>query len=1077
MVEWQAKDGWGNLLIGSGPQVAILRSAGNNRIVRRGIIMAANLKALPIRARKLLRWLVAAIILYTVLGFLVLPLIIRHVAIKQLSQQLGREVAIKQVKFNPYVFSTTIRGLMIKDRDGEPFVSWDEVYVNFQLSSFFGRAWVFKEISITRPYARVQMNKDYSFNFSDLIAKFSTNSVPAKPVAASKPLMLRVAHLDIGQATVSLTDFTPKEPFKRTLGPIDIDLKKFGTDPDNKNPYSFAGTTDAGEQIAWSGFFYLSPLRSGGTLSLSDFSLNKYAPLYEDLVRFQIRNGVIGLRVNYLLELNADKCTATLNDTSLTLRDLELAEPGQSNDIVSLPLFSVKGVNLDVQRRQLEVGSVVAAGAKLSVQRNHDNQINVVQLAQPIETNEVSGGVLFLLRSVTNAVAMLLNSTNQWSGMVRDIDVTNCSVHLEDKINSRPARLDLDDIALTARNLSNLSGTNLSADLSLRWNTNGAIRVKVAASLEPLVAKVRLDLDELDLGSLDPYLEPKLNLFILGSRAGLHGEVQLQAMKNQLPVVTFAGDVRLDGFHAVDGIWAEDLLKWDSVRLNGIEANLNPSSLHIKELDLDNVYARIIIESNRTVNLLNALRLTNSASTTVSNNNTVPVAGKAAPAARGLPDISIGQIVLSNAVINFTDRSVKPSVHLGIEQANGTISGLASAELMHADLNLGALVDGVGPVSVTGNINPFNQQYTNHVKISLHDMDLTPTSPYAGKFAGYDIAEGKLSLDLIYDMVGHNLTSKNVITLDQFTFGDAVNSPDATHLPVRLAIAILKDRNGKIVLDVPIEGSLDDPKFRISKVVTRALVNILEKVATSPFSLLGAVFGGGGEELGYQDFNPGSAELTDVDRKKLDSLAKGLYQRPALKLAIAGSVEPAADREGVQRAKLDQMIRDRKWQAMRQDGNATNSVDELTLTPEEREAGLKSLYDEFLASGKITPEMIAANTNLAAYANALASPKNDNEKGATQLMDTRTTENPTTVANTSVYKTRLLPPPSPTEAALFMAISVEPADLVKLAEARTRAVQSYLIRTSKVEPGRFFIINVSTENLRATGSRVYLQFE
>jgi hypothetical protein len=378
---------------------------------------------------------------------------------------------------------------------------------------------------------------------------------------------------------------------------------------------------------------------------------------------------------------------------------------------------------------------------------------------------------------------------------------------------------------------------------------------------------------------------------------------------------------------------------------------------------------------------------------------------------------------------------------------------------------------------VTGNINPFSNQYTNHVKILVSDMDLTPTSPYAGKFAGYGIAEGKLSLDLIYDFAGRSLKSKNVITLDQFTFGDHVDSPEATHLPVRLAVAILKDRNGKIVLNVPIEGSLDDPKFRIGKVVTRAIENILEKVATSPFSLLGAIFGGGGEELGYQEFSPGSAELTATDRQKLDSLAKGLYQRPALKLEITGSIDPDADKEGLQRAKVDQMIRDRKWQALHQSGSATNSVNDLTLTPEEREAGLKDIYDEMLADGKITSEMIEANTNLAAFASVLAAPRNETQKGATQLLSAKAPANPPTTSGPAVYQTKLVPPPGPVEAALFLTIPIEPDDLVKLANSRGHAVQAYLVQSSKVEAGRLFVKNVSPENLRSTGARVYLQFE
>jgi len=316
-----------------------------------------------------------------------------------------------------------------------------------------------------------------------------------------------------------------------------------------------------------------------------------------------------------------------------------------------------------------------------------------------------------------------------------------------------------------------------------------------------------------------------------------------------------------------------------------------------------------------------------------------------------------------------------------------------------------------------------------------------------------------------------------VITLDQFTFGEHVDSPEATHLPVRLAVAILKDRNGKIILDVPIEGSLDDPKFRVGKVVTRAIENILEKVATSPFSLLGAIFGGGGEELGYQEFNPGSAELTAADRQKLGSLAKGLYQRPALKLEITGSVDPGADTEGLQRARVDQMILDRKWEAMRQSGSATNSVNDLTLTPEEREAGLKGIYDEMVADGKITTEMIESDTNLAAYASALTSPKTENQKGAMQLLNAKEPENPPSTNGVAVYHTKLVPPPGPMEAALFLTIAIGSDDLVKLANSRGRVVQAYLVETNKVESGRLFIKNAAPDNLRSTGSRVYLQFE
>ncbi len=1021
------------------------------------------------RQRKITAWVLGLFLFYTIAGFLILPPIVRSVAVKQLSTQLGREVSIQSLNINPFTLSTSIRGLLIKDKDGEPFVSWDEVYVNFELVSLFTHSLTFSKISTTKPFVRAVMNKDGTFNFTDLITKFSTNSAPAESKKVSPPLVLRIGRLHIVGATAAVADFTPREPFKRMIGPLDITLDDFRTDPDNKNPYAFTGTTDAGETISWRGHFYLSPLRSEGELKLFNFTLNKYAPLYQDLVKFEIRDGAVALDVKYKLELSATNRVAAVWDSAFGLRDFRLGAPGQSNDIVALSLLAATGASMDLQSRVATVDSIMADGANIFLNRNKDAAINVVELSKPAATAaNAPGGILLLLRSVTNAVTMLLNSTNQWSATLHTVSVTNCAAHVEDHVNSRPATLDLTDISLVAKNISNLPGTNLTADLSLRWNTNGSIKVATTAAFYPPAADVQLDLDRLNLGTLDPYLEPKLDLYILGSEIGLHGAVHLRTAKDQLPEVTFHGDARLDNFHTVDGRFGEDLLKWDTLQFNGIDANLNPQSVAIKEIFLNGAYARLVIETNKTINLLNALRLTNT-NAPVTNETKVATA-KATNAA--LPQISIGAIVISNTVASFCDRSLSPNVNLTVQDVNGTIAGLSTEQMQHADINLGAKVDGVGPVSITGTINPFIGVQTNTIKVVFKDVELTPVSAYAGKFAGYQIAEGKLNLDLNYKIVGKKLDSKNVITLDQFNFGDAVASPEATHLPVRLAIAILKDRAGKIILDVPIQGSLDDPKFRISKVVWGTLENILVKVATSPFSLIGAAFGGGGEELGQQDFALGSALLTADDTNRLNTLIKALDARPGLNLEITGSVDADGDREGLQRAALDREIRTRVWQHLRKAEQATNNASTLTLAPEKRAKWVKKLYAEAVAAGKITPKLIAANSNLITYAAQVLPRKIVYEKGATKLISREKTASQKPAA-ADVYQSKLVPLPDPTEAVLLVTFAVNDGDLAMLAADRAKVVQAYLLASGKVTAGRLFLKQGES---RRDGSKAMLSF-
>jgi hypothetical protein len=1031
-------------------------------------------KRLSKRQRQAARWVLILIGLYAVIGFLVLPPIVRRVAQKQISRQLDREATIQSVQINPFALTTTIRGLLIKDPDGEPFVSWDEVYVNFQISSCFSRAWTFKEISTSRPFVRVQVNKDHSFNFSDLLEKFSTKSAPDRASVPVRPLVVHVAKLRIGGATAMLADLTPREPFKRTLGPIDITLENFRTDPDNKNPYAFTGSTDAGEKIAWSGHFYLDPLRSEGELKLFNFSLNKYAPLYQDLVRFEIRDGSIALDTKYRVELSQSNRIAAVDDTSMALRNLKIGVLGDSNNIAELTLLSVNGANVDLQHRTARVGAVTIREGDFFISRNQNAAINLVELAKPKAEATAPEGVLYLLRSVTNAVAMLLESTNHWRAGLGEVSVTNCSIHLEDWVNSRPARLNLDHISLLAKNISNLPGTNLETELCLDWNTNGSIKVKTTAEFYPPTADVQIDLSQLDFHSLDPYLEPKLNLFVLDSKLDLHGKLRIRTPEGELPDVSFHGDATLADFYTVDGVRSQDLLKWDAVRLRGLNATLNPQTVAIEQIEVENLYARVIVESDRTINLLNALRRTNSPA--VNETNASHLAGAETVAGTNrfpLPKITIGSVVISNATVNFTDHSLSSDVNLAMKNVSGDISRLSSEDLQRAEIDLAGKADGVGPFSVTGKINPFSPTSTNAVKIALKDMDLTPVSAYSGKFAGYRIAQGKLSLDLDYEIVGTVIKSKNVITLDRFRFGEKVESPDATTLPVKLGVAILKDRNGQIVLDVPVAGDLKDPQMRVSKVVWRAVENILVKVATSPFSLLGAAFGGASEELGYQEFSPGSAELSKPGKEKLDALAKSLAEKPALGLEISGSVDPDADREGLQRAAIDRQIKQRVWQRLSKPEQSRTNVDDIAVISSKREKWIGKFYNEALNKKIITAQTIAANTNMAAYAAELAQ-KKEPLKGAAMLA--QSAKQAETKAKTQkAYQTKLDPRPSPNEMILMTTFPVKTEDLETLAAARAKAVQDYLL-AQKIDPFRLFLKQPDAGSVRGEGSRAYIEF-
>src|SRR6202012_4263527 len=258
---------------------------------------------------------------------------------------------------------------------------------------------------------------------------------------------------------------------------------------------------------------------------------------------------------------------------------------------------------------------------------------------------------------------------------------------------------------------------------------------------------------------------------------------------------------------------------------------------------------------------------------------------------------------------DFADLSVKPNFATGIQKLEGSVLGLSSKEKSRAKVDLHGSIDAFAPVSITGEVNVFSQVLYTDIAMSFKNIELSTFNPYSGKFAGYNISKGKLTTELHYKVDGRKLDAQHHIVVDQLEFGDKTESKDAVSLPVKLAVALLKDRDGVIDLTLPVTGSLDDPKFRLGPIIWKVFVNILEKAVTAPFALLGSLFGGG-PDLQFVDFQPGAAELDPAGVAKAQSIVKALDARPQLKIEIPIAVVGELDRPSLIEAKYQAQLQE-----------------------------------------------------------------------------------------------------------------------------------------------------------------------
>jgi hypothetical protein len=470
----------------------------------------------------------------------------------------------------------------------------------------------------------------------------------------------------------------------------------------------------------------------------------------------------------------------------------------------------------------------------------------------------------------------------------------------------------------------------------------------------------------------------------------------------------------LTNFSSVDKLNGEDFLKWESLSFNDLNAGTNPFVIDIKGISLTNFYARVYVNRDGIVNLQDILK--KEESKTEDTSQTPPQKQEPTPTEEKKPskNIKVNVVTLQEGRVDFSDKSLNPEFSISLSEMGGRVSGLSSEENTTADVELRTKLNDYAPLEITGKINPLRDDLFVDLKARIRDLDLSPATPYSGKYVGYTIEKGKLSFDLKYLIVKKKLDSQNNIFIDQFTFGEKVESPHATKLPVKLAVALLKDRKGEIKLDLPVTGSLDDPKFSVWGIILKILINLITKAATSPFALLGAAFGGG-EELSYIEFDDGSTILTEPNTKKLENITKALQDRPSLKIDIEGHVDMERDRDGLKELFFNRKLKTQKLNELIKKGQPVVPVDEVKIEPPEYEKYLKLAY-----KGEKFPK-----------------PKN------------------------VLGMAKDIPGPE-IEKLMLTHIEIKESDLRTLASQRAMKVKDAILKDGQVEPERVFILEPKT---------------
>ncbi|MEO5959124.1 MAG: DUF748 domain-containing protein, partial [Opitutaceae bacterium] len=748
-----------------------------------------------------------------------------------------------------------------------------------------------------------------------------------------------------------------------------------------------------------------------------------------------------------------------------------------------LPSLDLDGLEADAVAQKVRIASLVLAGGQVRARREKDGSINLLAMLQPPPGSAASPPPKSVTTPATAAAPAAPAKPPEV--FVGEVALKDFRVAFADLAAPRPVQLALSAVQVSLKDATLAEGARMPLQLSFALAPQGKVEMAGSVGIAPVAADLKVSVADVELPPLTPYLDAFTTARIAEGSVAATLDAQITMPAGQKPGATVAGDITLEKLGVLDAR-NEELAGFGTLALRGLRATTAPElAVSLDEINVTAPFARVIVNADKSLNLATLAR---PAPAPAAGANTPPAAATTQtppPAPAPPPKIEIAKITIADGDFRFTDGSLEPNVRMAVDHFGGTIAGLSSTNLAKADVDLKATVDGAGPVAIAGKLDLLGATRTVDLKVDFKNVDLLPLSPYSGKFAGYQIARGKLLLDVKVLVDGEKIDAANVVTLNQFAFGDPVNSPDATGLPVRLGVALLKDMEGKIVIDVPIQGSTDDPNFRIGRVVLRVIGNLLTKVATSPFALLGAAFGGGGDELAFQEFMPGESALAAGEIKKLETMTQALKNRPGLSLSLDGSYDTAADTHALKRVKLADAVRRTVWETKRAQNPNIAPPAQLGISPEERVAAINQLFDAAFPPGSPqgtpvppAPKPVAPPPPPAGFfkrvVRAITFQEKREERAVAEENGKLTAEHAQAVAVALAAGLPL----DEMNGRLAETMTVDDNDLRALAQARAQQVRDYFITTGQIAVDRLFLSKQSDDAAKpGKGPRVFLELQ
>lgn len=889
--------------------------------------------------KNILFWLIFLPALYTLSGFVILPWWAQTKLPELLKDKLNLNIAIEKVLFNPFTFELHVNNFALKDVMGSNVATLEHLYINYEPSFLFKKEFFVKSLLVEKPFVDLQIDSHGNLK---LLSLFPTKSSEESNTTGDDSIVMpfEIEHVEIQNAQTNFTDERPSEPFKIEIGPMNYSVNNLSFHKDDLSIHALKIALQNEEKITLASSATFEPLKFYGELNITHLPLATFWKYALPTIPATLSQGNLSLRVPFLIDLSKEKPLVSLEKATAALENIHFIDT-EKKAVIEVPSLKLDAIDFDLQTSKITIEKAILDKPFVDVALEKDYQLNLVRLFVPKNVAQTKP------QTPTKEAPQ----KSEWQFALKTLAVNDATIDLIDH-NVKSTSTHLAPLTLTAQNITQDMNSAITYELNSTIDKTAQINLK--GSVIPSSAKVVLDLQTkaLSLAKAQPYLVPFTTLVIKEGLLSLHSKIQ--ATFGDTPNIKLESTVELSKLNILDR-FKKPIIAWDKLNVDGLAYSTTPSSLHIKKIDLLKPYVNLDIKKDKSTNFSHII---------IPSKTPPPkkvVKGKQAPKEEDMA-LLIGTVSMKQGSANFKDASLPIPFATFINQLKGNFTTLDTKNTKPSVLKLEGKVDKYGYAKIEGSVLPFDFKNRANLKILFKNIDMPSLTPYSGKFVGYAIKEGKLSMDLNYKIKKGLMEGENKINLDSLTLGDKIESEEATNLPLGLAIAILKDSKGQIDIDLPVSGDLNDPEFRYGSIVWRALGNLIGSIVTSPFKLLGSMLGIETENLKSIDFAAGDYALIDSEEEKMEQYRQILEKRNELKLLITPSFNEALDTKALQEQNVTAQIEAMTPKKGKEDDSYGKAIKKLYIQKYSDDAYstlIKTYKEEKLDAGAINDNLIA----------------------------------------------------------------------------------------------------------------------